>query len=167
MFVLFSYSTRQLSFTITIVLFSTYSATYFSMAGHSIYPSAVIAQPYWITNGQFSHRFTLFFFFLSRATPFFFSSQARAFSFSFELALTFFISLFLRTYKKFSYFIFFYLLFVYWFIDFFLFDNNIYCIAIVTELSKLRCRVKNLRFYDRITGIHCGPIIRHEKRSFC
>lgn len=165
MFVLFSYSTRQLSFTITIVLFSTYSAI---LDGWSFY-IPIRGNCTTILNNKRSifSSFHPFFFLSFSRHPFFFSSQARAFSFSFELALTFFISLFLRTYKKFSYFIFFYLLFVYWFIDFFLFDNNIYCIAIVTELSKLRCRVKNLRFYDRITGIHCGPIMRHEKRSFC
>lgn len=99
MFVLFSYSTRQLSFTITIVLFSTYSAI---LDGWSFY-IPIRGNCTTILNNKRSifSSFHPFFFLSFSRHPFFFSSQARAFSFSFELALTFFISLFLRTYKKF------------------------------------------------------------------
>lgn len=113
MFVLFSYSTRQLSFTITIVLFSTYSAI---LDGWSFY-IPIRGNCTTILNNKRSifSSFHPFFFLSFSRHPFFFSSQARAFSFSFELALTFFISLFLRTYKKFSYFIYFFI--YYLFID--------------------------------------------------
>lgn len=124
MFVLFSYSTRQLSFTITIVLFSTYSAI---LDGWSFY-IPIRGNCTTILNNKRSifSSFHPFFFLSFSRHPFFFSSQARAFSFSFELALTFFISLFLRTYKKFSYFIYFFIYYLFIDLSIFFFLTIIY-----------------------------------------